>query len=151
MSKASFAYTIYVHGTPDDVWRGLLEPEYTRRYWFHEQVSDWKPGSPWEHRRTDEEGTVDVAGTVVEFDRPSKLVLTWAKPEDLDDPDLVSTVTFELAGVDEWPHGPWTAVSLVHSELDPDGDMLPSISFGWPAVLSGLKSVLESPEIFEES
>jgi len=53
-----------------------------------------------------------------------------------------------MSAQNEWPHGPWTALRLVHSELEPDSDMLMSMTFGWPAVLSGLKSVLESPEIF---
>ena len=61
----------------------------TRLYWMHENVSDWKPGSRWEHKRTDPQGTVDIVGEVVEFDPPKRLVLTgcpiraWAAREDV--------------------------------------------------------------------
>lgn len=149
VSKSSFEYVIYIHGEPEDVWRGLTEPEFTRRYWFHDNVSDWTEGAKWESRRSgggDE--AVDIVGVVIEIERPHRLVLSWAPPADADDPDKVSRVSFEMSAQNEWPHGPWTALRLVHSELEPDSDMLMSMTFGWPAVLSGLKSVLESPEIF---
>lgn len=145
MADASFEYTVYIHGGPDDVWRGFVDPELTARYWMHRNESEWEPGSPWLHRRTNEEGTIDVQGEVLEIDRPRRLVLSWATPKD---PDKVSKVTLQLAPQDDWPHGPWTGLTLTHSELDPDGEMLPSISYGWPAVLSGLKTILERPEIF---
>lgn len=145
MATASFEHTIYIHGTPEDVWRGLIDPDLTSRYWFHVMDSDLEPGSEWKHRRTDEDGTVDVQGTLLEIDRPNRLVLSWATP---DEPEAVSRVSFEMTAVDEWPHGPWTGLHLVHSELDPEGQMLSSISYGWPAVLSGLKSIIERPDIF---
>lgn len=145
MSTASFEHVIYIHGTPADVWQGLVDPELTRKYWFHVHESEWTEGSEWTQRQLNEEGTVSVGGTVLEIDHPNRLVLSWAHPAK---PESVSKVTFEFSSQDDWPHGPWTGLKLTHSELDPDGEMLPSISFGWPAVLSGLKSVLERPEIF---
>jgi uncharacterized protein YndB with AHSA1/START domain len=149
MSEASFSYVIYIHATAAEVWDGLVDPEITSHYWFHENISDWKPGSDWLHRRTDAEGTVDVAGTVYESSPPHRLVLSWALPSDVEDAAKISRVSFEMAPQDEWPYGPWTGIRVVHSELEPDSEMLRSISFGWPAVLSGLKTIIESPEIFD--
>ena len=145
---ASFSCVLYIHATPEEVWNGIIDPKLTTRYWFHENVSDWEPGSEWLHRQTGEEGTIDILGEVIESDYPNRLVLSWAKPEDAEDPSQVSRVAFEISPQDEWPLGPWTGVQLVHSELEPDSEMLHSISFGWPAVLSGLKSILEKPDIF---
>jgi len=145
MSKTSFSYVIYIHAAHEDVWNGLLHPDMTRQYWFHENTSDWKPGSKWLHRRTDDEGTVDIQGRVLENDHPRRLVLTWEEPGK---PQEASVVTFEISAQDDWPFGPWVALSLVHSELAPGSEMLESVSFGWPAVLSGLKSLVEAPEIF---
>ena len=48
-----FVYVTYIRGRPDAVWRALTDAEFTRQYWEHDNVSDWRPGSTWEHRRTD--------------------------------------------------------------------------------------------------
>ena len=149
MSRSSFSYVIYIHATAEEVWNGLTKPEITRRYWFHENLSDWEPGSGWIHRRTDDDGTVDIVGKVMESDPPNRLALSWALPESADQPEEVSLVSFEISPQDEWPYGPWVGLRIEHSELAPDSEMLHSISFGWPAVLSGLKTVIERPAIFD--
>lgn len=150
MSRASFSYVIYIHGTAEDVWNGLVDPELTSRYWFHENVSDWKAGSGWVHRRTfDDDRTVDIVGEVLESSPPHRLVLSWCPPGDTGDPDKVSKVSFEISAQPDWPFGPWQGLRLVHSDLEADSEMHQSVTFGWPAVLSGLKTVVESPEIFD--
>lgn len=54
--------------------QGLLEARFTRHYWAHENVSDWKPGSRWEHRRTDDARTLDLVGEVIESDPPRSVI-----------------------------------------------------------------------------
>jgi uncharacterized protein YndB with AHSA1/START domain len=115
----------------------------TRIYWMHENVSDWKPGSRWEHRRTDPHGTVDIVGEVVEFDPPKRLVLTWVPPAEHGQPEKTSRVSITL-DPEGWPNGPWTKLQLVHSELEPDSKMFHSVSYGWPGLMSALKTMLES-------
>jgi len=66
MSKAEFVYAIYIATTPEKLWNALTDPEITRQYWSHANISDWNPGSAWEHRRADGSAAVDIAGTVVE-------------------------------------------------------------------------------------
>ncbi len=149
MSTSSFSYVIYIHAAAEEVWDGLVNPDITRRYWFHENVSDWQVGSEWVHRRTDAEATVDIVGRVLESSPPNRLVLSWALPGEDEDAAAVSRVGFEVSPQGEWPHGPWVGLRIVHSELEPGSEMLKSISFGWPAVLSGLKTMIERPEIFE--
>ena len=142
MTKPQFVYVIYIRATADDVWSGLLDPEWTRKYWMHDNISDWKPGSPWTHKRTDPAGTVDIVGQVIESDRPRKLVLTWAQPADAGNPAKTSRVSFELAP-EEWPGGPWVRLTVAHTELEPDSDMFRSVSYGWPGLMSGMKTMLE--------
>ena len=142
MSEPQFVYVIYIRATADDVWSGLLDPEWTRKYWMHDNISDWKPGSPWTHKRTDPAGTVDIVGQVIESDRPRKLVLTWAQPADAGNPAKTSRVSFELAP-EEWPGGPWVRLTVAHTELEPDSDMFRSVSYGWPGLMSGMKTMLE--------
>ena len=60
MTKPQFVYVIYIRATADEVWSGLVDPEWTRKYWMHDNISDWKPGSPWTPA-TDLAGTVDIA------------------------------------------------------------------------------------------
>jgi uncharacterized protein YndB with AHSA1/START domain len=140
--KPQFAYVIYIRATPEQVWNGLLDPEMTRQYWMHENVSDWKTGSSWTHKRTDAAGTVDIVGEVLESDPPRRMVLTWAQPMDAKNPEKISRVTFELESQD-WPGGPWVSLKVTHSDLEADSEMFHSVSFGWPALVSVLKTLLE--------
>jgi uncharacterized protein YndB with AHSA1/START domain len=135
----AFVYTIYIAASAETVWNGLIDQEVTKDYWGHHNRSDWKPGSRWEHVRTDGTGKVDIVGRVVEIDPPKRLVTTWASPEGEHDPERVSRVVYELA-----PAGADTKLTVTHSELEAESEMLAGISRGWPAVLSNLKTRLET-------
>jgi uncharacterized protein YndB with AHSA1/START domain len=141
--KPQFVYVIYIRATREQIWKGLTDPAFTRQYWMHDNVSDWAPGSSWQHKSTDAAGTVDIVGEVVESNPPKRLVLTWVPPKDAGRPEKTSRVTFDLEPQD-WPGGPWVQLRVTHSDLEPDSEMLKSISWGWPALLSGLKTLLES-------
>jgi uncharacterized protein YndB with AHSA1/START domain len=78
MAKSTFVYVIYIATGPEQVWKTLLDEEFTRQYWGHENVSDWKPGSTWEHRRDDAGRTLAMLGEVLEAQAPRRLVITWA-------------------------------------------------------------------------
>src|SRR5262245_38404438 len=78
--KTSFVYVTYIRSTPEKVFEAITKPEIARRYWGHENVSDWRPGSKWEHVRADEQRTVQLVGKVVEVKPPARLVITWADP-----------------------------------------------------------------------
>jgi uncharacterized protein YndB with AHSA1/START domain len=47
------------------VWHALTDADLTAAYWGHANVSDWREGSRWEHRRTDGSGVADVVAAVV--------------------------------------------------------------------------------------
>lgn len=134
MSKPEFVYVIYIQSTPEKIWQALIDPEMTKEFWGrHQNQSDWKPGSEWRHQNYDDANDIAVAGTVVESKPPRRLVLTWGRPDDAD----VSRVTFDI---DEFMGS--ARLTVTHSELTPE--MMRSISAGWPAVLSSLKSLLET-------
>ena len=134
--KPAFVYVTYIESTPERVWDALTDPDATAAYWGHSNVSDWQPGSPWEHRRTDGSGIADVVGEVVESAPPTRLVTTWAEPGATDD-ERTSRVTFDVE-----PYGDIVRLTVTHEDLaDEDrGDA----EAGWAAVLSNLKSFLET-------
>lgn len=139
MDKTSFVYVVYIASKPETVWKALLDGEFTRKYWGHENVSDWKPGSPWEHRRDDAAKTVVMLGEVLEARPPHRLVITWADPQDKDRRFKHTRVTFEIE-----PVADMVRLTVSHDALEPNSDMHRKISAGWPRVLSSLKSLLET-------
>jgi uncharacterized protein YndB with AHSA1/START domain len=139
MTKSEFVYVTYIMATQQQVWDALTKGEFTRKYWEADNVSDWKPGSKWEHRGSEESHPLKIVGNVVEYDAPRRLVLTWAAPADVANQAAHSRVTLELEQVDEM-----VRLTVRHGDLPADSDMLRGITAGWPRVLSSLKSLLET-------
>jgi uncharacterized protein YndB with AHSA1/START domain len=139
--KTSFVYVTYMRSTPEKVFEAITKPEIARRYWGHENLSDWKPGSKWEHVRANEQRTVELVGKVVEVARPTRLVITWASASKAADPDSYSRVSFDIAAYDEM-----VRLTVTHDELEAGSAMAKGIQQGWPIVLSSLKSLLETGE-----
>ena len=102
-------------------------------------MSDWQPGSRWQHVRDDAQRTVQVVGQVVESSAPTRLVITWAGASQADDPAAYSRVTFDIA-----PYEDMVRLTVTHDELQAGSGMAKGIAQGWPIVLSSLKSMLET-------
>jgi len=137
--KTSFVYVTYIRSTPEKVFEAITKPEIARRYWGHENVSDWKPGSAWEHVRANEQRTVELVGKVVESLPPTRLVITWANASQGADPASYSRVSFDIAAYEEM-----VRLTVTHDELEAGSGMAKGIQQGWPIVLSSLKSLLET-------
>jgi len=133
--KPSFVYVTYIESTPEKVWQALTDPDITEQYWGHRNVSEWQAGARWEMQRVDGSGELDVVGTVVESEPPTRLVTTWARPTK--DNSIESRATFDIES-----HGDMVRLTVTHEDLT-DSD-LHDVSLGWPAVLSNLKSLLET-------
>jgi uncharacterized protein YndB with AHSA1/START domain/DNA-binding transcriptional ArsR family regulator len=152
MDKPSFVYTTYITTTPERLWQALTEPAFTERYWNLTFETDWSPGSPmvWHNHgvRID-----DPEQVVLEADPFRRLSYTWHSftPElaarfDWSDElqaalaaEQRSKVTFELE-----PEGDQVKLTVLHEGLDPAGRVQEKISDGWPRVLAGLKTLLET-------
>jgi uncharacterized protein YndB with AHSA1/START domain len=138
MTSTEFVYVTYIAAARQRIWDALIRAEFTRKYWGHDNVSDWKPGSVWEHREAGG-GAVLLTGKVVEFDPPRRLVLTWSAPADAAQSASHSRVTFELEPIEDM-----VRLTVRHDRLVPGSEMQRSIEAGWPRVLSSLKSFLET-------
>jgi uncharacterized protein YndB with AHSA1/START domain/DNA-binding transcriptional ArsR family regulator len=142
-SVPTYVYVTYIRASAEQVWRALTDADLTARYWGHANVSDWQPGSAWEHRRTDGSGAVDVVGKVIAAEPPTRLVITF---EDSPEEDReASEVTFLVE-----PHEDIVRLTVTHEKLA-NQDMLGGISRGWPAVLANLKSLLETGEVLPQA
>lgn len=133
MSAPTYVYVTYISSTAERVWDALTDADLTAQYWGHSNVSDWQVGSRWEHRRTDGSGTADVTGTVLEVDRPRRLVITFEAPD-----GTPTRVTFDIHA-----HGQIVKLTVTHEDIPSDDDYA-AAAHGWPAVLANLKSLLET-------
>ncbi|MFI8369755.1 SRPBCC family protein [Streptomyces sp. NPDC085466] len=158
MDTDAYVYTSYIRTTPDDLWKALTEPELTRRYWGVAFESEWTPGAPMVWDEGDRR-TADPEQVVVEAVPGRLLAYTWhtftpewAKAVGLDDEvygrlsrERRSTVTFTVE-----PSGDMVRLTVTHGGLEPDGIMRGLIGEGWPAIVSSLKSLLETGEELPE-
>ena len=139
MSKSKYVYVVYIATTADQVWQAITEGDIASQYWGHANVSDWKVGSKWEHRLATDPSTVRVLGKVVEANPPSRLVISWAAPADVDNPSQYSRVAFDIIPIDDM-----VKLTVTHDELEAGSNMEKGITEGWPRVLSSMKSFLET-------
>jgi uncharacterized protein YndB with AHSA1/START domain len=135
MEKPKLVYTTFIRSTPKKTWDAISNPKFTRQYWGGmANVSDWKEGSNWEHHNTDNE--VWIKGKVAECNPPKRLVLTWIDPDNLKDK---SRVTFEIEAIKNQ-----VCLTVTHDKFSAESEMADKVSWGWPRVLSSLKSFLET-------
>ena len=138
MSKPEFVYVTYIETTPDKLWEALTSSDFTARYWLGARLeSDWTVGSRFAMVRAD--GAVSDEGVVREYDRPRRLSYDFVNIAEKYRHERPARATFVLE-----PHGKLVKLTLTHEGFDEGSKMLLAISKGWPAILSSLKSILET-------
>jgi uncharacterized protein YndB with AHSA1/START domain len=138
--KPAIVYTIYIASTPEKVWQALTSAEFSRQYFSGFAIeADLRVGGAFVARAPD--GSVHIGGEVIECDPPKKLTVTW----NVNWPALVEKLGPTLVTYEIEPAGDATRLTLIQAhDRVIDDDILSGGRQGWPAILSSLKSLLET-------
>jgi uncharacterized protein YndB with AHSA1/START domain len=138
MSKPEFVYITYIETTPEKLWEALTSSEFSKHYWFGTELkTDWKVGAPFALVMN---GTTTDTGEILEADRPRRL--SYSFQHVLNDEMRSERPTKVVFTIE--PHGKFVKLTLTHEGFAEGSKLLDGISRGWPAILSSLKSMLES-------
>jgi uncharacterized protein YndB with AHSA1/START domain len=138
MSKPKFVYVTYIASTPEKVWAALTKADVTEMYWFGYRVkADGKAGDRMTAYSPKGEKAHD--DPIIESDPPRRLVYGWQPLFKEMQGERPSRVTFELELFKDQ-----TKLTVTHDEFDEGSKIFGMISKGWPAVLSSMKSYLET-------
>jgi uncharacterized protein YndB with AHSA1/START domain len=144
MAQSEFVYVTYIRTTAEKLWRALIEPEFTRKFWMGTtQESDWKPGASW--RIVMPDGRTADSGEVLEIEPHRRLVLKWQNhlfPEMTE--EGFSRMTYEIE-----KKGDSVKLTVTHIMEKSESKFIKAVSTGWPMILSSLKSLLETGESIE--
>lgn len=137
-----YIYVTYINTTAAKLWAALIDPELIKQYWMGRQnTSTWKKGAALESRSP--EGELEWHGQVVEAKKPRRLVYTFQGEESKEPYTLV---TFEIEAVNGSSpfRGRGVKLTVTHGGFGKGSKLREGVSRGWPAILSGLKSLLET-------
>ena len=138
--KPAIIYTIYIVATPEKVWQALTSAEFSRQYFFGNAVEvDLRVGGAYIVRTP--EGALHISGEVIECDPPNRLTVTF----NVNWPALIEKLGPTLVSYEIEPVGEVVKLTLLESHDRPlSDDILAGGRSGWPAILSSLKSLLET-------
>jgi uncharacterized protein YndB with AHSA1/START domain len=133
-------FEIYIKTSPERLWEAITSSELRARYSFGVGCqTDWVPGSRWEGVHPKAPGPISH-GEVLEVDPPRRLVQSfqalWSEEVEAAG---TSRVTWEIE-----PVADSCRLTVVHDELPEHVNN--EIYGGWPMILSGLKTLLETGE-----
>jgi len=133
-------FEIYIKTTPERLWEAITDPEMRAKYSLGvSTTSDWTEGSGY---RSSVPGVIDIAaGENIEVDAPNRLVQTFtALWSDAVKAQGTTRVAWEIA-----PVGTSCRLTVTHDQLPADANA--ELYGGWPMILSGLKTLLETGEL----
>ncbi|HZI91704.1 MAG TPA: SRPBCC domain-containing protein [Thermoleophilaceae bacterium] len=136
-------FEIYIKKTPERLWEAITDGEMRRQYSFGVGVtSDWTPGSRYEAVHPGA-GIAISEGENLEVDPPRRLVqsMTALWSDDVKS-EGTSRVTWEIE-----PVGSSCRLTVTHDELREGAN--DELFGGWPMILSGLKTLLETGELLD--
>jgi uncharacterized protein YndB with AHSA1/START domain len=132
-------FEIYIKTTPERLWEAITDGEMRSKYNFGVGVaSDWTPGSRYEMSHP--AAGVLGEGENLEVDPPRRLVqsanMLWSDDVKREG---TSRITWEIE-----PVGDSCRLTVTHDQLREDANA--ELYGGWPMILSGIKTLLETGE-----
>ena len=138
--KPNTVYVTYIAATPEQVWQALTDPAFTRQYIFGFAL-EIEPRVGGAFKLLTADGSTHVKGEVLDWSPPRRLSCTWGVKgmQDFGElPDCVVTYEIETSGET-------MKLTLTESHSwDVPSAILAGGRAGWPKIISGLKSVVET-------
>ena len=135
-------YQVFIKATPEQIWDAITKSEFTTRYFFGSELeSSFEPGASYTQWAPARE-KVWVEGEVLESEPPRRLVHTWRS---LFDDDSAQEQPSRVSWAIEPQQGGVTKLTVVHDQLPDSANA--ELYGGWPMILSGLKTLLETGEL----
>ncbi|WP_026535019.1 ArsR/SmtB family transcription factor [Arthrobacter sp. H14] len=134
-------FEIYIRTTPEALWNAITDSEIRSKYQFGNTISsDWTPGSRFEMSNP-KAGELLGEGENLDVDPPRRLVqsMTALWGEDVKS-EGTSRITWEIESV-----GDSCRLTVTHDQLREGAN--DQLYGGWPMILSGLKTWLETGEV----
>jgi uncharacterized protein YndB with AHSA1/START domain len=143
MTDTKFVYVTYIATTQEKLWEALTSGVFTKKYWFgHEVQSDWVEGSAVTF--LDKNGNVVDHGKVLKSEPYRLLSYTFNWVEDKTVRERSPRVTFELHQMESTVKLTLKHEDLLPTDIHEENEGFFGINNGWPAILSNLKSLLET-------
>ena len=129
--------TTYLVSTREAVWNALTNPDITEKYWTNTRLeSDWRVGSVVRYVM---KGKVTDEQTLLVVDPPRRLSYTFKPLHEAFRHEPESRATFDIA-----QSGPVVKLVVTHDNFIAGSKVYEACSEGWPRILSGLKTLLET-------
>jgi uncharacterized protein YndB with AHSA1/START domain len=138
---ATQVYQVFVKAAPEKIWDAITKPEFTSKYFYGSLVdSTFVEGAEFKSFSPDRT-QLWVDGEILESDPPRRLQHTWRA---LYDEEIAkephSRITWEIEPGD----GGVSKLTVTHDRLEASPKTASNVAGGWPYVLSGLKTLLET-------
>ena len=134
-------YKTYIRAAVEEVWDAIINPEKTAQYFYGTRVeSDWEVGSPMNYYYPD--GTQASEGHIISIDAPKQMEFTfhalWDEELKAEGPAREVWALAEINGMVE--------LTVELFDVAEDSKTLAEFSGGFPYIISGLKSLVETGE-----
>ena len=142
MHESTFKYIIFIATTPEKLWEALTNGSQTEKYFFGSKIeSDWRIGSKVSFFRN---GVVTDFGEIIECEPFKRLSYTWITVGDNTPREHPTRAIFELHPMESTVKLIVKHEDLLEADYSDADDTFEGVNNGWPAILSNLKSLLET-------
>lgn len=139
----TYSYVSYIMATPEKVWDALTNGEHTQKYFFGAEIrSDWTRGAKVTYWNPNKE--LDISGTLLSYEAGISFTMTWESPKDTSARTSPTEAEFKLTPMNGTVKLTITHRNLIDTDYSDDEDTFYGLNNGWPAIISNLKSYIET-------